>query len=166
MIYVISVITVVVDMAIHWIGSAHEVYGVVLNRRNNSLDIEATCQQRLTIREKRLGGNKPGVSVGKRGEIKRTGLRINEYLQVAGSSEKLYVECTWCGSRICAANSQWKDYAVIRKSFQSIAGPLGRENGPFFLLEFFCPSCATLLDIDTIYQDDPPLYDKIYRWST
>jgi acetone carboxylase gamma subunit len=34
----------------------------------------------------------------------------------------------------------------------------------FFLREFFCPQCATLLEVEVVYQDDPPLHDEIFRW--
>ena len=50
-------------------------------------------------------------------------------------------------------------------AYQYPRAALYREAGEgFALLEFYCPGCGTRLDVDLVYRDDPPLYDRIDRW--
>jgi N-methylhydantoinase B len=145
-------------------GPAREVYGVVSDLARGEIDHAATAAQRLALRAERLGGRKPPARATSRKDIPRTGRRINEYLQIAGTNDAPFVQCTWCGERLCAADAAWKDHAVVRKSSPAKAGPFRADSSRFFLLEFFCPGCATALDVDVTFQDDPPLHDKIYGW--
>jgi N-methylhydantoinase B len=145
-------------------GPARDIYGVVIDLKNNKVDVEATRKQRLALRKERLGGKEPQVDVRKRADIPPSGRRLGEYLQVAGTGKQSFIQCTWCGRKICLADVQWKDNVVRRKVSVAESGPLRRDSGLFFMLEFFCPSCATQLDVDVVYNDDSPLYDKIYRW--
>ena len=144
-------------------GPARDIYGVVIDLDNERIDVEATRGRRLELRKGRLGGRELEVDVSKGADIPPSGRRISEYLQLAGSGEESFVQCTWCGRKICPANVRWKDNVVTRKVPTSDAGP-ARESSLFFLREFFCPNCATQLDAEVIYNDDPPIYDDIYRW--
>jgi len=145
-------------------GPAQGIYGVIIDHKNRKVDIEATHKQRLTIRKERFGGKQPKVETTERANIPSTGMRINEYLQVSGSGEETFVQCTWCGERICPSAVNWKDNVMKRKVSPTKSGPLRRDSGLYFMWEFFCPSCATQLDVDIVYKDDPPSYDRIYRW--
>jgi len=145
-------------------GPARDIYGVVIDLANKRVDYEATYERRGALRTERFGGRKPRCESRSRGEIARTRFRLGEYLQVAGSGDEAFVQCTWCGERICPSRANWKDYAVVRRSSQAKAGPLRVDSNKFFLLEFFCPGCATALEVEITYQDDPPLQDQIYRW--
>ncbi len=144
-------------------GPARDIYGVVIDYHNKKVDVEATYRQRLTLRKNRLGGRRPKVDTTKRADIPSTGMRVNEYLQVSGLGEEAFMQCTWCGEKICPASVNWKDNVVTRKVSVTEGGPLRRES-QFSMFQFFCPSCATLLDLDVVFDDDPPLHDKIYRW--
>jgi len=144
------------------IEPARDIYGVIIDLDNNRVDVEATKKQRLALRKQRLGGKEPQVDTTKRADIPPSGRRLSEYLQVTDSNK---VQCTWCGREICPADDQWKDRVIKRKVSVAESGPLRRDSGLFFMWEFFCPSCATQLDVDVVYDDDPPLYDKVYRWS-
>lgn len=143
-------------------GVAKDVYGVVADFESNTVDSEATRQRRLAQREERLGGKKLDAEKAMRGNIPPSPLRLSEYLQVIKTSEEAFVQCTWCSHKICSAKSPWKEHVATRKSPPDKAGPLRNSGGLFFLQEFFCPHCATLLDIDVIFQDDGPLIDKVY----
>ncbi len=109
----------------------------------------------------RLGGREPQIDTGQRADVPLTGKRLGEYLQVTDSDK---VQCTWCGEKICAADEQWKEKVVKRKVSVAESGPLRPDSGLFFMWEFFCPKCATQLDVDVVYKDDPPLYDRVYNW--
>ncbi|MBI4321302.1 MAG: hydantoinase B/oxoprolinase family protein [Chloroflexi bacterium] len=143
-------------------GPGEDIYGVIMDLENKSVDREATREKRLALRTERLGGTKPKVETGTRYEVPRTGKRINEYLQVFGDGDEALVQCTWCGENICPADADWKNHVPSRKSSVARAGPFRVDSGKFFLLEFFCPSCATALDVDVTYLDDPPLIDRVY----
>ena len=144
-------------------GPAHDIYGVVIDPHNR-VDAEATRQRRLELRTERLGGRALAIDVSSCAPLPPSGRRLSAYLQVAGSGQAAYVQCTYCGGDICLANTRWKAQVPTRKVSSPAAGP-GRKASPrFFLREFFCPSCATQLDTEVIYQDDPPLHDDISGW--
>jgi hypothetical protein len=53
---------------------------------------------------------------------------------------------------------------VARRSDPSSSGP-GRPGGRgLVLVEYACPACAALLDLETGRSDDPPLRDSVLRW--
>lgn len=145
-------------------GAAREVYGVILDLENWTVDQAATRGLRSAHRKDRLGGREIKVSFDTRASVPRTGLRINEYLQVTGPGPEASIQCTWCGEPICSADANWKDQVVSRKSPPSKAGPLRVDTGKFYLWEFFCPGCATMLDVDVTYQDDRAMYDRVHSW--
>ena len=147
-------------------GPARDIYGIIADADHQHIDLEATRARRAELRAQQLGGKRPKCEACDRAEIPRTPYRICEYLQISGSGRQAFVQCTWCGESICAADSDWKDHAVVRKSRPSVAGPLRFDSGRFSLLEFFCPGCATALDVDIVHQDDPALIDRISKWPT
>ena len=144
-------------------GPARDVYGVVLHA-DGSVDLVATHHQRVRLREQRLGGTSLDPRLFARQPVKRTQRRIGEYLQVAGSPDAEFVQCTWCGASLCERDEPWKDHAVVRESPASIAGPNRVTTMRYVLYEYFCPGCATALEVDNAFAGDPPLHDVIRRW--
>lgn len=140
------------------------VYGVILDLENNKIDFQATGGRRWSMRRERLGEDNLKSASTERKYVAATGARINEYLQVAGVDGRKFIQCTWCGSEICAAEKNWKEHCATRRSPVEIAGPLRTSNGQFQLLEFFCPRCATLLDVDVTYLNEGPVIDEISGW--
>jgi N-methylhydantoinase B len=147
-------------------GAALSVYGVVLDASKQLVDHGATAQQRLATRAERVGGSGVPRSAGTRQPVAATPKRVNEYLQVRDYDQTAVVECQWCGATVCDANEPWKEHVVMRRSDPSVGGPLRSEGGRFFLLEFFCPGCGTLLEVESAFEGDPPLYDTIDDWAT
>ena len=145
-------------------GPARDIYGVVLDGENRQVDVEATHRCRLALREQRIG-HEPEVTARARPDVTRTPFPIGEYLQRANGDNSATVQCTWCGRSICSAAADWKDHVVRRMSPLAAAGPLRQEGGEFHLREFFCPSCATTLDVEVTLRDAPPLHDRIHRWA-
>lgn len=139
-------------------GPARDIYGVATN--GDQVDLEATRRRRIAIREGRIGRALNGDLLERR-DIPRSGYRLGEYLQTARLNGKAIVQCTWCGEALCAADQAWKDRAKMRKSPLAAAGPLRAGNGQFFLREFFCPGCATVLDVEVASDDMQPLHDQI-----
>ena len=146
-------------------GPARDIYGVVLNAGKDHVDIEATEKRRLALREQRLG-RKLETNGHARHRVRPTPFRISEYLQRVDGKNGGSVQCTWCGREICSANAAWKNHVVRRESSPTTAGPLRRDSSAYALREFFCPSCATTLDVEAVLGDAPPLHDKIHQWAT
>ena len=145
-------------------AAARDVYGVCMDTAGGQVDAEATDARRTDLRQERLGGHTPKRETHIRHQIASTPYRIAEYLQVERSNGRAAIQCTWCGEHICSADHHWKDHAVMRRSSPAQAGPLRVDSARFFLLEFFCPGCATALDVDIVHADDPPLIDLISLW--
>jgi N-methylhydantoinase B len=139
---------------------ARDIYGVVIDEQRNAIDFEATCNLRLAIREQRVGHPVPREMTERR-EIPRTNYRLGEYLQVVRRHDVTMVQCTWCGELLSSSVTNWKDQAATRKSSLAGAGPLRNEDTEFFLREFFCPKCATVLEVEVASDDMPPIYDRV-----
>jgi N-methylhydantoinase B len=141
---------------------AAEIYGVVLVDDEQGIprvDEGATTTRRLAIRAERLGAGTHQLFPQR--DVVRTGRRMSEYLQRADDGS---TQCTWCGHSVAAPGVDWKDEAAEVRSRPEVAGP-GRDSDPRFeLIEFYCPGCATLLDIDLTNGEDPAQYDRIHRW--
>jgi N-methylhydantoinase B len=135
--------------------AAYEVYGVCIEK--GQLDPSGTAERRSQIRRERLG-HPPSRPLG---PVPRTPQRLSEYLQI----QEGRVQCTACGFELCAASDHWKDHAVSRRLPISSAGPRRGGGEGFYLLAHYCPGCATQLDVDIVFGDDPPLYDWI-RWPS
>jgi N-methylhydantoinase B len=145
-------------------GPARDIYGVILDLDNKQVDDDATHHQRLSLRRERLDGTDPKVDTRERSSIPASDARLSEYLQVTDAENGSSVQCTWCGEQICSGSDKWKDNVASRKVSIAESGPHRKDVNQFFMLEYFCPSCATQLDVDVIYRDDPPIYDDIRRW--
>jgi N-methylhydantoinase B len=139
---------------------ARDVYGVVIDPETATVDEEATRDLRRSLRRERLGGEAPRFGGSSRAEIEPSGGRIGEYLQLSESAGKAALQCTYCGHEL-PGNSRWKDSVPHRKATMSAAGPVRQDHPDFSMWQFFCPNCATQLDVDIAYKDDPPLYDEL-----
>jgi hypothetical protein len=123
------------------------------------VDCDATRARRRELRAERLG--RPLEAADKRIEVPPTGKRLAEYLQRTASGA---TQCTWCGTEVAPAGTDWKDYAVLRRLPIEKTGPHRTAVGEFLLIEAFCPGCATLLDAELAAGDDPPLHDRVRNW--
>jgi N-methylhydantoinase B len=136
---------------------ARDIYGVVV--ATGSVDGDATRARRRELRAERLG--RPLEAADERIDVPRTGKRLAEYLQ---RTESDATQCTWCGTEVAPAGTDWKDHAVLRRLPVEKTGPNRAVAGEFFLIEAFCPGCATLLDAELAAGDDPPLHDRVRSW--
>ena len=136
---------------------AREIYGVVIVA--GSVDGDATRARRRELRAERLGRLAGGPD--ERAAVPSTGKRLGEYLQRTASDA---TQCTWCGIEVAPAGSDWKDHAVLRRLPVEKTGPNRTASGEFFLIEAFCPGCATLLDAELAAGDDEPRHDRVRSW--
>jgi N-methylhydantoinase B len=142
------------------IECAKDIYGVSIDTEKNEINSKNTQDQRTLIRQKRLNGNMVKFTEKIVG-ISETDSPISEYLQVYGSESEGHFQCRWCGELICEVKIPWKSEVPNRLLPIREAGPLRAENNQFFLREFYCPHCATLLDTEVTLKDDPFLNDDV-----
>ena len=87
---------------------------------------------------------------------------INESLRIEGTGADASIHCR-CGQRIGPAAENYKLHVLMREGPVQNAGPwvdphrLGGDR--FVCREFFCPGCATLLDVEIAQRGEPLLWD-------
>ncbi len=138
--------------------AAREIYGVTLEA--GAVDEVATDALRMRIRRDRLGTDVP-AECARRAEVPYSERRIGEYLQQTRDGA---TQCTWCATEVAGAGRPWKAAAQVVRSPLSRAGSHRSEDPDFSLVEFCCPTCATLLDVEVTWRDDPPLNDELGTW--
>ena len=87
---------------------------------------------------------------------------INETLRIVGSGAGSAIHCR-CGHRLGPAAENYKLHALVREGPVQNAGPWVDPQGiggdSFVCREFFCPDCATLLDVEIAQRGEPILWD-------
>jgi N-methylhydantoinase B len=147
---------------------AERVYGVVLDARG-AVDAAATARRREAIRAERRAQGQIAVGAGSAIEAGpgegTVVLRFHEYLDVVALGGRLVIRCRACGHVLCAAEENYKRYALeIRQDLEALAGhrvPSGDSYLGEYLL-YACPGCATLLQVDTYCPTEggeTPLWD-------
>lgn len=139
---------------------AKDIYGVIIDLDKGKVDLSGTVKHRESIRKNRLDGVRVKV-VERVSHVKETDHPINEYLQLVEGKGGKSVQCKWCGKMICQENIKWKEKVPAKLFPTSKAGPFRPGNDQFFLSEFYCPSCATLLETEVLKHEDQPLCDEI-----
>jgi len=155
-----------------WIGTtsryaAQKVYGVVLNEAG-AVDAKATENQRDAIRHSRRERGRPPVEkTNPTVELVngRAVLPFHEYLEVVSSKDGFLIRCRKCGYLFCSAEENYKRHALeIRQDLEELAGHRVPSGEPYVgvFLEYVCPGCATLLQVDTYCPTEggeTPLWD-------
>jgi acetone carboxylase gamma subunit len=74
-----------------------------------------------------------------------------------------FTACAACGHALGPAAEAWKDHTVRRETPLAAAGGQAYDTGHegVLLRQFFCPSCAALLDTETATERDPALIDRL-----
>ncbi|HEV7771911.1 MAG TPA: hydantoinase B/oxoprolinase family protein [Conexibacter sp.] len=139
-------------------AAAERVYGVVV--ADGVPDLDATAARRLAIRAGRAG-REVDAALATRAEVPPSGRPLAEYLQATADGA---TQCTWCGHVVAPAGSDWKEHAVVVRSPVSKAGDWHSDDPEFTLAESCCSSCATVLDSEVLWRDDPLLRDSVERW--
>jgi acetone carboxylase gamma subunit len=95
-------------------------------------------------------------------------MKINAYLEIIkDTAGNPVIRCRKCSTDLGPAAQSYKAYAKERRRPISQAGvqyvARGRQDNPFELREYYCPSCFVLLDTDVARQNDPVLHDVELR---
>ncbi len=80
-----------------------------------------------------------------------------EYLEL---DEEARIKCKKCGYTFCKVTENYKEYALRAEVSPTTIDDM-RPKDPNFCMyrEFYCPGCATLLDVDPHAPGDPILWD-------
>ncbi|MDY6973733.1 MAG: acetone carboxylase subunit gamma [Thermodesulfobacteriota bacterium] len=82
---------------------------------------------------------------------------FTEYLVI---SEDQKIQCRKCEHVFCNLDENYKEFALNAEVVPSTIGPLRPDDGEWCLYrEFYCPGCATLLDVDVVVPGDPISHD-------
>jgi N-methylhydantoinase B len=151
------------------LDTALRIYGVVL-RKDGSADEPASERQRATIRQHRRDVGRPAAgktsafSSQPTGDL-RTVLAFHAVLDIATDGTRSLVRCGRCGHAFCDASDNYKRYALeIERDLEEFSGrklPSG-EKYLGVLLEYACPGCGVLLQVDTYCPTmggETPLWD-------
>ena len=97
-------------------------------------------------------------------------MNINAYLEISADGDAPVIRCRACGHDLGPASESYKRFAAERRRPLSVVGveyvAPERQDNPFELREYYCPSCAVLLDTDVARRSDPTLDDVELRVVT
>ena len=141
-------------------NAARTIYGVVLV--DGTPDEAATAEERDRIRARRLADARPGRPAPQaRGELVRL-YTVGDQLLLIHDGEDFYYACK-CGRQLAPAAENYKSWVAEARRSLRAAGPecdpFDVSRGRFELREYYCPSCAVLLDVDMLAADEPVLWD-------
>ena len=94
--------------------------------------------------------------------VASAGRPLAAYLRLGEGAERALIYCL-CGQPLGAAGENFKTHSMVKESPLQEAGPhvdpydLGK--GKFVFRQFFCPSCAVLLETEVTLQGSP------YEWD-
>ena len=137
------------------IETARQVYGVVLDPSSGFADQAKTEARRKEIRERRAQEGQrlsPTLARTEKGSAREALLRIHEYLEVAANGSEHWIRCIRCGYLFCSAAENYKKYTLRRVVTLEQVAQLPLPSGEPYIgryHEYICPSCATLLQVDT-----------------
>jgi N-methylhydantoinase B len=120
-----------------------------------TVDVAATRALRLARRRERLGGTEPL----ERGWA-RIGRRLSTHFESVRQGSEEGVLCAHCGRRICAVGESIHAGLILREKGVGARFSLSdRYEGSnrFRIRHFYCPGCATQVDVQVATLDEPIL---------
>jgi hypothetical protein len=159
------------DFGRGWVSReiAERVYGVILQKEGKDVDAPATDARRRDILEARrqnaapVSGDTTSVEASS-ADGWETRLRFHAALEICARRKERAIRCSRCGHLFCKADENYKLYALHRSvHLREIMPPLP-TNEPYIgeYHEYFCPGCATQLQVDLFSPSlggDPVLWD-------
>ena len=110
---------------------------------------------RERVREQRLQNATPVGSGERRPKIKTNApavMRIHECLDIVQQGDGFSIACRKCAEDFGPADGNYKQaasYASIDKDALTDLPPPGGRSSIGRYIEYYCPGCATLLDVET-----------------
>ena len=87
--------------------------------------------------------------------------RMNEFLEIDESNGREVIRCKKCQYEFSSITENYKRYAKSTESQLNKAGPkyFFRPSKNFVLREYYCPSCAVLLDVEMVEKHEEPVWN-------
>ena len=85
-------------------------------------------------------------------------VRMGEYLEIEDRPEGRAVRCRKCGHRFCDAESNYKEFALMAEYPLTRSSPRNSTTERFVLREFYCPGCATQLEVEMVLRGSPLIH--------
>ena len=88
-------------------------------------------------------------------------MMIGEYLDVVGEGDKRRFKCNRCGQDLGPMSENYKLKLKSRERPMDVLGKYypGTEHSRFVFREYFCPGCATQMEVEVTKPGDPPMWD-------
>ena len=160
------------DFGRGWVSReiAERIYGVILSerreRRRHCRNRSSAARRSVSLASKALRRfpEKPAVFQRTESNGWRQALRFHAALEMSTNGKQKVIRCSRCGHRFCDAKENYKLYALHRSvHLKEIMPPLPTGE-PYIgeYHEYFCPGCATQLQVDLFTPSlggDPILWD-------
>jgi N-methylhydantoinase B len=133
------------------IAGAKRDYGVVVIQNGIAkVDEAATAKERIAQRRARIDREPKAMNYA------RSGRRLSSHLEVA----KGKVVCAHCGTALCGAGEKLYPHFAVRENDcaeRFVVGSRFEGSERFCVRHFYCPGCATQVDVQVALRGDPPL---------
>jgi N-methylhydantoinase B len=135
---------------------ARKIYGVVFDETGRAVDESETTELRERMRARRLERARPvspGVEHRKlNANATHSIMRIHECLDIVQQGEDFSIACRKCNQDFGPVNCNYKNACVCssvdKDELTELPPPEGRRSMGRYV-EYYCPGCATLLDVET-----------------
>ncbi|MGE0502338.1 MAG: hydantoinase B/oxoprolinase family protein [Rhizobiaceae bacterium] len=139
---------------------ARDLYGVAIG--DNGVEAERTKTTRAGIRKRRLAEASPAKAAPKVAGDMKIKLRIGQRLTLVESGGSQFIGCG-CGRLLSHASENYKTCAAEARRPLSAGGrqtdPFRMGHDRFEIREYYCPECASLLEVDMVEKSEPVVWD-------
>lgn len=139
---------------------AEEMYGVVI--KNYEIDDVATAKLRDRIRSRRIAEATHSRSLPDTPKNLIPEMKIGPYLILMNNGDEKFITCS-CGQVLSPAKENYKEWVAEARRPLSTGGPrcdpFHKGHDRFEMREYYCPGCATLLEVDMVEKSEPVVWD-------
>jgi N-methylhydantoinase B len=139
---------------------ARELYGVVVG--DDGVEIARTAAARVEIRKRRLAKSSAAKPAPKASANTKLVHNVGQRLALIEDEGERFIGCT-CGRLLSRASENYK--ACVAESRRALSAG-GRQTDPFRMghdrfeiREYYCPECASLLEVDMVEKSEPLVWD-------
>lgn len=88
-------------------------------------------------------------------------IKFHEYLTILTEGGKSVVKCEKCDTVICESGSNWKENVPYTYREPAVWHRQAEKEIWNRYKEYYCPGCATLLEVNIVLPDDVGIEDEI-----
>jgi N-methylhydantoinase B len=141
--------------------TARHVYGVPATPDGDiESDVEETRSNMYRRRLEEAEGPARRLDVDPE-SISPTEYRLGANLTVISRETGSYSQCECCQEVLAPSDVDWKSYASVDEHPVSRTGTHSSSPDGYYLRQFYCPACGTLLDTEVSHEDDDHLVSRL-----